>query len=76
VYLQVLNLFNRRNILSVYKATGNPEDDGYLTSVQAQNATSSRNDAQSFNDLYSIKVNNPNNYSRPRVIRLGLLLEF
>jgi hypothetical protein len=76
VYLQVLNLLNTKNIQGVYRATGNPNDDGYLTSVNAQNTMGARNDAQSFTDLYSIKVNNPSNYSRPRVIRLGLLLEF
>ncbi len=76
VYLQVLNLLNTKNILSVYKATGSPSDDGYLSSAEAQLLIASQNDPQSFRDLYALKNNNPNNYSRPRVIRLGLLLEF
>ncbi len=76
VYLQVLNLLNTRNILAVYKATGNPDDDGYLTSAQAQSTISSQVDPTSFTDLYSVKLNNPSNFSRPRVIRLGLLLDF
>jgi hypothetical protein len=76
IYLQVLNLFNTKNILAVYKATGNPDDDGYLSSAQAQALIGSQNDPQSFRDLYAIKNNNPSNYSRPRVIRLGLLLDF
>jgi len=76
IYLQVLNLLNTRNILAVYKATGNPDDDGYLSSAQAQATISSQVDPTAFSDLYSVKLNNPSNYSRPRVIRIGLLLDF
>jgi len=76
IYLQVLNVLNAKNILNVYKATGNPGDDGYLASVDGQNALASKNSATSFTDLYNVKVNDPSYYSRPRVIRLGLLLDF
>ncbi|MCX6296225.1 MAG: carboxypeptidase regulatory-like domain-containing protein [Bacteroidetes bacterium] len=76
IYLQVLNLLNTKNILAVYKATGNPNDDGYLNSSEAQTIISSQNSPESFRDLYSVKNNNPSNYSRPRVIRLGLMLDF
>ncbi len=76
VYLQVLNVLNTKNVLAVYKATGNPDDDGYLNSAEAQTLISSQNDPESFRDLYAIKNNNPSNYSRPRVIRIGLLLDF
>lgn len=76
IYLQVLNVLGNKNILNVYRATGNPDDDGYLTSADGQTAMSGRTDVQSFTDLYTVKVNNPNNYSRPRVIRLGLMLNF
>ena len=30
VYVRVTNLFNQFNILNVYRATGNWDDDGYL----------------------------------------------
>lgn len=76
VYIQVLNLLNTKNIINVYKATGNPGDDGYLASVDGQNALASQNSAVSYTDLYNIKVNDPSYYSRPRVIRLGLLIDF
>ncbi len=76
IYLQVLNLLNTKNVLNVYKATGNPDDDGYLSSAAAQTIISNQNDPQSFRDLYSVKINDPSYYSRPRVIRLGLLLDF
>ncbi len=76
IYLQVLNLLNTKNILAVYKATGNPDDDGYLTSAAAQTTISSQNSPTSFRDLYTLKNNDPDNYNRPRTIRIGLLLDF
>ncbi len=76
VYLQVLNLFNTRNVLGVYNFTGAPDDDGYLTSTQAQAALEQANSAVAFSDMYRIRVNAPGNYSLPRQIRIGLLFEF
>jgi len=76
IYLQVLNVLNTRNIMNVYRATGTPDDDGYLASVQGQATTAAQTDPQSFTDLYNVKLNNPSNYQRPRVIRIGLLLDF
>ena len=76
VYVQVQNLLDARNIISVYRATGNPEDDGYLTSSAAQNAIDAKNDAEAFRYLYSLGVNNPSNYSLPRMWRAGISLQF
>lgn len=76
IYLQVLNLLNNRNVLGVYSFTGNPDDDGYLVSTQGASTLKSAVNQQSFIDLYNIYINNPGNYSRPRVIRIGLLLDF
>lgn len=76
VYVQVLNLFNTRNVAGVYNFTGNPEDDGYLSSPLAQSTVQSLNSPQGYIDQYSIFINNPGNYNRPRVIRIGLQLDF
>jgi outer membrane receptor protein involved in Fe transport len=76
IYLQVLNVLNTKNVINVYKATGNPDDDGYLASATAQNTINAQNSPQAFRDLYSVKINNPSNYQRPRVIRVGLVLSF
>ena len=76
IYLQVLNLLNTKNILNVYHATGNPNDDGYLASAAGQASLAARNSVQSFVDLYNAKINNPSNYSLPRQIRLGVILDF
>jgi hypothetical protein len=76
VYLQVLNVLNRKNVLGVFNFTGQPDDDGYLTSAQAQSALAITNSAAAFTDMYMIRMNNPGNYSLPRQIRIGLLFEF
>lgn len=75
-YLQVLNVLDNRNIQGVYRYTGNPDDDGYLSSAAAQTTIEAQTDPQSFRDLYSVKINNPSNYSIPRRVRLGFILEF
>lgn len=76
VYVQVLNLFNNKNVLGVYNFTGVADDDGYLSSSQAQSALAIANSAVAYSNMYSIKMNNPANYNSPRQIRIGLLFEF
>jgi hypothetical protein len=76
VYVQVLNLFNRRNVLNVYNFTGQPDDDAYLTSTQAQAAIAQANSSASFIDMYSIRVNAPSNFSLPRQVRIGVMFDF
>jgi hypothetical protein len=76
IYLQVLNLLNAKNIIDVYRATGNPDDDGYLTDAASQSVINSFPSPTAFIDQYSIKINNPNNYSIPRRMRIGVTLDF
>ena len=76
VYLQVLNVLNSKNVMAVYRYTGNADDDGFLTAAEFQNQIESQNDSQSFRDLYTLRVNNPYNYSLPRRIRLGVVVNF
>lgn len=76
VYLEVLNILNSKNVLGVYRATGNADDDGYLAAAEFQSQINAQTDPQSFRDLYSVSVNNPYNYSLPRRIRLGVSFAF
>lgn len=76
VYLRVTNLFNQFNIIGVYRATGNADDDGYLAAAQYQQAIQNQLDEQSFRDYYLMKIQNPYNISVPRTIRLGLKFDF
>jgi outer membrane receptor protein involved in Fe transport len=76
IYLEAQNLLNTKNVIGVYRFTGNPDDDGWLASNQAQEVIKNQLDSQSYIDLYSQKVNNPNNYSLPRRMRLGVQFNF
>ncbi len=75
-YVWVRNLFNTKNIVNVYRYTGRPDDDGWLSSFEGIRTTNAAYDPQAYYDQYSIKVNNPANYSSPRLVRLGLILNF
>lgn len=76
VYFQINNLLDTRNIVNVYGYTGNPDDDGYVSSTIGSEVANDQQDPQSYRDQYSVKVDNPANYSRPRTFRLGLMLNF
>lgn len=76
IYLQVLNVLNTKNIQNVYRYTGSASDDGYLNAAETQSIINAQNDPQSFRDLYSMKIANPSNYSIPRRIRIGIMLDF
>lgn len=76
VYLEVLNVFNFKNITSVYAYTGNPDDDGFLAAAEYQKQINSYNDPQAFIDYYRSFLSNNNNYSLPRRINLGVQFGF
>ncbi|MCB9196993.1 MAG: carboxypeptidase regulatory-like domain-containing protein [Flavobacteriales bacterium] len=76
VYLLMNNVFNFKNVLDVYRATGNAEDDGYLNAAQYQNQIEGRRDSQAFVNYYMMKMNDPFNFGLPRTIRLGVKLDF
>jgi hypothetical protein len=76
IYVQVMNLLNTMNVIEVYKATGNPNDDGYLSNIRAQQDLSTVIDRNSYINYYNMKVDDPRNYGLPRRIRLGATLDF
>jgi outer membrane receptor protein involved in Fe transport len=76
IYLLCQNLLNTKNIIGVYRATGNADDDGFLTAATSQGIINGKNDPQSFINMYQMKINNPANFSLPRQLRLGAILNF
>jgi hypothetical protein len=76
VYIRATNLLNQMNVLNVYRATGNWNDDGFLASSIAQSSIQAQLDEQSFRDYYTMKIQNGNNISSPRTIRLGVKFDF
>jgi hypothetical protein len=76
IYLWVSNILNTQNIVSVYRFTGVPDDDGYLAAAQYQPRINAENSPEAFRNYYSMFVNNPYNFGAPRTIRLGIRLDF
>ncbi|HTA63847.1 MAG TPA: carboxypeptidase regulatory-like domain-containing protein [Bacteroidia bacterium] len=81
IYLQVLNLFNTRNVINVHSYTGSPKDDGYLSSAFGINEINGKYAqsaayGQGFTTLYNAKLADGTYYSMPRLIRIGLQFDF
>lgn len=76
VYVLLLNALDTRNVVSVYRFTGLPDDDGWLQSDQGIQTAFTQIDPASYAQLYATRVQNPNNYSIPRRIQLGMLFNF
>ena len=76
LYCLIKNLFDTKNIVAVYSATGNPDDDGYLEAATSQPQIESQLNYESYTDLYSLKISNPAMYSLPRQIRVGFVMTF
>lgn len=71
------NLFDIRNVTSVFSVTGNPSDNGYLTDPETQSVINAYLDPQSFRDMYAIMLANGSwNWSSPRSIRVTLSYSF
>mgnify|MGYP001797468343 CR=1 FL=1 len=76
IYLQVQNLAGTKNQVAVYRYTGVPGDDGYLSDPGSYSAIQSALNPQAYKDQYAAAVNSPNNYSTPRRIFLGAIFSF
>jgi hypothetical protein len=80
VYLRSQNLLNRRNVASVYPATGSATDDGFLASPRGQqqlNTIIAANQVlQSYLDSYQWRMLNPDNFTLPRRVFLGAIFNF
>ncbi|MDR3046669.1 MAG: carboxypeptidase regulatory-like domain-containing protein [Bacteroidales bacterium] len=76
LYLDIQNIFNIKNILSVYDFTGNPDDDGYLSAAQYQQEIQNQTDVAAFRNYYQMMVNNPLNFGRPATVSLGIQFGF
>ncbi|OFX28513.1 MAG: hypothetical protein A2033_01765 [Bacteroidetes bacterium GWA2_31_9] len=76
IYFEIQNILNAKNIISVYRATGNPDDNGYLSANEFQDGISTQTNEDAYRNYYSMAVNSPYNYSLPRRMRIGLQLSF
>ena len=68
-FTEIQNVLNRRNIISVYANTGDPDDDGYtLEAFTGQ--------TEEFTRLRRLLSLDPQHYSPPRAFRLGFEIGF
>ncbi|MBB4081011.1 outer membrane receptor protein involved in Fe transport [Lewinella aquimaris] len=76
VYFRVSNILDRRNIIGVYSATGSPDDPGFLQSSygreQLESIENESRPVQSYLDSYQWRVLNPDLFSLPRRMFVGL----
>lgn len=82
VYMHVLNLLDRKNVINVHPTTGTPEDDGWLRSAHAVSFI----EIPQYEDFYrAINLDNrwgwqyatgKDFYGLPRQIRFGARVEF
>lgn len=76
IYLMIQNLINSKNIVSVYRYTGTPDDDGYLSDPSSLSSIQGALNPLGYQDQYAAYINRPDNYSLPRRIYLGASFNF
>lgn len=80
VYFRVQNILDLKTVTSVYSATGDPDDTGYLLSSQGiasiNNIKQSGKDVNAYIDSYQWYILNPDNYASPRRMYLGATFQF
>ena len=76
VFLVCQNVLDAKNVMSVYSFTGLPDDDGYLSAPEYQNYINAQLSPETYRCMYEMLINNPDNYSTPRTLRLGLIFGF
>jgi hypothetical protein len=79
IYFRVTNLLDRRNVVTVYGYTGDPRDDGYLATAEGQsilNGVKAQGREQAFSAAYNWSLLNPNNFTQPRRMYVGAVVEF
>lgn len=79
-YFRVQNLFNTKNIVDVYKFSNDADNDGYLQSSFGQDrirgVEETNRDVEAFLDAYGWRMLAPGNYTLPRRMYLGVILDF
>ena len=79
-YLRVSNLLNKLNWRNLYRATASPENDGFLQSSRGASVINSLNasnrNLDNFFASYQWRLLNPDFYSQPRRIFVGLSFGF
>jgi hypothetical protein len=82
VYLRIENLFDSRNTIGVYQASGSPYDDGYLATSEGAGGIKTLQDSGRGEDVDNYQLSyqwgllNPGFFTLPRRVYLGATMEF
>jgi hypothetical protein len=72
-YIWVINVFNTKNILKVFGATGKPDSDRWFNTVEGRQWAEANPIAAQW---YKARLNNPYHYGEPRQVRFGIRFEY
>lgn len=77
-YIYAINLLNTKEAENVFAQTGNPADNGWLSSAAGEAYAAGMTDPSLYRDLYTSAYlgNNSGNFRRPRQIRFGMEIKY
>jgi len=79
-YVRVQNLFDIRNVRNVFSFTGDPEDDGYIISSfgtdRVDQISNQNRNTESFLAAYNWRLDSFSNFTIPRRIYAGIIMDF
>jgi hypothetical protein len=75
-YLWIENLLDADNPVSVWRSTGSPYSTAWLSTRSGEAFTNGSKNPEQFVDDYESLERNPYNFGIPRLIRLGLKINF
>ncbi len=76
-YLWVQNLFNRENFVDVWDSTGQPDNTAFLDTPEGQSTVQSVGEfGEQYAEDYKALERTPLNFGSPRMIRLGVQVDF
>ena len=77
VFCSIYNLLDAKNITGVFGATGDPDDNGYLTDPETQTVIRTQIDEKAYRNYYWMYLDNGSyNYSSPRRVEIGVSYQF
>ncbi len=76
LYLDVANLFNTKNVRSVFQKTGNADDDAFLTNPKNLLTIANQISPAAYANYYRMMISMYGMYMGPRTIHLGLTYNF
>lgn len=81
-YVTVINLLDTKNVVGVFNVTGDPYDDGWLSSpegvvaIEQQRTSGGDKAAELYQQVYLANIYSAGNFGPPRQVNVGLRIEY